>query len=508
MPEPNWINKNFAVFREETLRTINPNLVHQAAWLEFHDWLDRRCVVYAERILPGDGSALPCIVHCVGGGQKIEAGDMLFWARQGYACACFDWQIGDMPQRDSQRTSQWPEPVVVQHAPQQRMEQCILPIAIQAAMVTASWLASHPSVNEAKLGMCGISWGGYLTWATAAYDQRIQAICPVYGCGIFNSPYARPHSAEVAAYWKQHWDPQALYAKQSAPAAYLSGTNDFFGDVTEADALLARLPIENRWSLLPNADHSLDAGAGNLASAWMAHYLKDAEKIPYTPILSSDLEIQADASAPIQSQQIWWTNSTGEPRFACWHQAPVDASARMAFAKIVYASGLSLCSRLTQLEPKLEPKPLPKQWPQLADGLGWRWELGSTQFYGNTVKIEALDDGQRLHITPAEKPADHPVALYLRQIQDARWTPKEGEVLQFRWTQASTPEKISAFLINQKNSFADEHEVICSRSDDVYTLLLPEDLKWAEVMDIRIHCHGPREPFTFGPLKITVLNTP
>ena len=498
MKSTNWQNPDFKLVRTEAKKSAD-GILHEAAWLQIKDWLGRDCIVYAERMLPS-GEHLPGIVHCVGGGQTVQTADLLFWANQGYACASFDWQLGEIAGRAPEQTSQWPDPVVGQFDPQEIFEECLIPIAIQAAMATTSWLSEHTSIDADRIGMTGISWGGYLTWITAAYDKRLLAICPVYGCGIFDGKASRPYSEEVTQFWKEHWDPQALATRQSAPAAYLSGTNDFFGNLFAADQLLAKLPVDYRCTLLPNADHSLDAGAGALAAAWMAHHLKGADGLPRAPLLTDSFEIEADSSRPIASKEIWWSNSQTKPRFACWNQGIPDPSARVAFARVDYADGFSLCSPLRFKEGAANAQPLPSIWPKLTDGLGWRWELGSTQLHSNAVSIEALDSGERIRIRPSEKPIDHPVAFYLRQINDERWRPEHGETLRFGWEQTNPPKRISAFLITDQEGFAPEHAIDCPEVAGQYELNLPSGLDWSDVLDIRIHCHGPRETFRFGPL--------
>lgn len=491
--------------RFEASRSSISGYRHEAAWLRFTDWLDRSCTLYAERIVPArHDRPLPAILHAVGGGQKVETADLLYWAVQGYACASFDWQIGELPGRDPERTSQWPDPVVAQHAPNPALENCLLPLAIEAAQVTLSWLLDDACVDPARVGMSGISWGGYLTWATAAYDKRIQAICPVYGCGIFGKNQAkRPHSPEVIDYWRQHWDPQALASKQTAPAAYNSGTNDFFGDVHEANRLLTKLPVDHRWSLLPNADHSISPGESALASAWMAHHLKNGPALPRTPVLDADGRIQADPMEAIAEPATWWTNSTVPAMHACWNRGIPDTSAHTAFARVRYTSGLSLCSALRSGVPSAVTGEQPSIWPDLAQGIGWRWELGSTQFHGNRVTLEPIDQGQRIRITPSSKPSNHPVAFYLRQIQDQRRPLKANTRLRFQWRQPTPPEVITAHLIHTHPDFDSEFPLPCQQvePEGTYEIRLPAGLKWTDICSLRLKSKGSRQSFLFGPLQ-------
>jgi hypothetical protein len=87
--------------------------------------------------------------------------------------------------------------------------------AVAGALRAHSLLAAHPSVDASKIGLTGISWGGYLTCvvrhATAhpartrvhcqlvraqvsGVDERYRFAAPVYGCGFLheNSVWSNP----------------------------------------------------------------------------------------------------------------------------------------------------------------------------------------------------------------------------------------------------------------------------------------------------------------------------
>jgi len=495
-----WANPSYQLDRSEVIRREADGCVHEAAWLKFTDWMHRDCVVYAERIVP-EIARCPGIVHCVGGSQMIHREDMLFWAEQGYACASFDWQIGEIGQREPTRKSAWPPEVLVQHAKHLSLDQCVLPLALQAAQATLSWLGDHPNVDVEHLGMCGISWGGYLTWVAAAYDKRIKAICPVYGCGVFGESSFRPYAPEVSGYWKAHWDPLLLADKQTAPIAYLSGTNDFFGLLPDADNLRQQLSVDFRWSLLPNADHSIGPGESRLAQRWMAKYLKGEGEIPKTPRLSATCELVPDRSMPIKSTERWWRNGKATARFACWNNESLDPTANLIFGKVVYDDGLSLCTPLMPLEAESAKAAVPSRQASLPSGVGWRWELGSTQLHSNEVKLRSLEGGKRVHIVPSPQSEDAPVALFLHHINDARWELKPSDALRFQWEQATKPARLFAILLTHRPDEGPEYEVPCPEVEGHYEIGLPTGWSWENVLDIRLHCEGVRQPFTFGPLE-------
>jgi hypothetical protein len=350
--------------------------------------------------------------------------------------------------------------------------------------------------------MSGISWGGYLTWLIAAYEPMLKAITPVYGCAIFgeHSHFRRQgYAPEVLDFWVNNWEPLSLSEKQTAAVAFLSGTNDFFGNLREADQLLSRLKVPHRSSYLTHADHSIGSGESALASNWMHHYLQGGPPLPESPQLLPDGQVKADTTQPVQKEEICWTNSDTLPRFACWHQGPLPNSFSMAFVRVTYEAGFSLCSPIIYGKPSGKIH-LSDTWPDLRNGTGWRWELGSTQLYENKVRINPLQGGHRLEVIPQEKTSDHPVAVLLHQIQDPGWKLKGHDCLLLGWEQAGRSPILKAHFLRYGKGFP-ETTAICAQDGSTYRIELPEELRWEEVVQLRISAEPPRPSrFILGPL--------
>ena len=56
--------------------------------------------------------------------------------------------------------------------------------AVSAVVLAHSLLRSYPEVDASRIGVTGISWGGYLTCIVAGIDDRLKCAVPVYGCGF------------------------------------------------------------------------------------------------------------------------------------------------------------------------------------------------------------------------------------------------------------------------------------------------------------------------------------
>jgi dienelactone hydrolase len=172
------------------------------------------------------------LVH--GGGGTAFAHWVKMWNDRGYAaiamdtCGCVpvgvygEWQHherggppgwGGFGQLDWPREDQW-----TFHA-------------VADALLAHSLLRSLPDVDRARIGVTGISWGGYLTSLIAGVDPRFALAAPVYGCGFtldmtFGDEIRRLTPAQQD-HWMRWWDPGAYLQKAAMPILWVNGTNDF-----------------------------------------------------------------------------------------------------------------------------------------------------------------------------------------------------------------------------------------------------------------------------------------
>jgi len=104
--------------------------------------------------------------------------------------------------------------------------------AVAAVIRGHSLLASRPEVDAKRIGITGISWGGYLTCIVAGLDDRLKCAVPVYGCGFLgdNSTWLdrfakmRPEQREL---WLKQFDPSQYLGNATCPMLFVNGTNDF-----------------------------------------------------------------------------------------------------------------------------------------------------------------------------------------------------------------------------------------------------------------------------------------
>lgn len=180
------------------------------------------------------GEKVPAMVLVHGGGGTAFDTWVRRWTERGYAaiamdlCGCVPvgtygkWKRhdaggppgwGGYAQIDEPREDQW-----TYHA-------------VADAVLGHSLLRAQKEVDPERIGLTGISWGGYLTSILAGVDPRFKLAVPVYGCGFTNEhAFAKSIAAlgpERGARWMRWWDPSSYLKQAALPMLWVNGSNDF-----------------------------------------------------------------------------------------------------------------------------------------------------------------------------------------------------------------------------------------------------------------------------------------
>lgn len=104
--------------------------------------------------------------------------------------------------------------------------------AVADVLRGVSLLLSLPEVDPDRIGITGISWGGYLTCIVAGIDDRLKVAVPVYGCGhihensVWNNTFAALPEGRRRN-WIENWEPSRYVGQTIMPVLFVNGTNDF-----------------------------------------------------------------------------------------------------------------------------------------------------------------------------------------------------------------------------------------------------------------------------------------
>jgi dienelactone hydrolase len=212
----------------------------QAVWIAGPLYKGNPTRAFAYYGLPEGKSPVPAMVLIHGGGGTAFAEWVRMWNREGFAAIAVD-TVGTIPEKatespwnpsrkrhefagppgwgdfanvDSPVTDQW-----TYHA-------------VAVSIAAHSFLRMQPGVDPKRVGVTGISWGGYLTSIVASLDDRFRFGIPVYGCGFLSEDSAWLKEFEKLGpdrtrTWVRLWDPSSYLSLGRNPMFWINGTNDF-----------------------------------------------------------------------------------------------------------------------------------------------------------------------------------------------------------------------------------------------------------------------------------------
>jgi len=213
----------------------------QSLFYEGVDFERRPTRVFAHIGLPAPDPAIPdqkfpAMVLIHGGGGTAFDRWVKVWTARGYAaiamdvCGCVPvGTYGNWKRHEHGGPPGWDASFEQLDSPQQ--DQWTYH-AVSAAVLGHSLLRSDPRVDAERIGVTGISWGGYLTCIVAGVDERFRFAAPVYGCGFLGEnsvwvPAFEKLGAEKASLWLRQWDPSQYLSESRRPMLWVNGTNDF-----------------------------------------------------------------------------------------------------------------------------------------------------------------------------------------------------------------------------------------------------------------------------------------
>ena len=203
--------------------------------------------------------------------------------------------------------------------------------AVAAVIRGHSLLAAQPNTDPKRIGITGISWGGYLTCLVASLDDRLKAAVPVHGCGFlaensfWTEPRFAPMSPEMRTRWTTSFDPSSYLAQVRCPILFLNGTNDFAYPMDSyrqsfqlVDAslrtvsIIPRLPDGHIWTF-PEVDLFIDS------------HLKGGQplaKIGGMQQSGTSVQASVQSTAEIKDTQLHYTTDSGPWQKRDWKSIP------------------------------------------------------------------------------------------------------------------------------------------------------------------------------------------
>ena len=299
--------------------------------------------VYALIAFPKTSGTHPGVLILHGGKGVTEERRVLEWASKGFVALSLDIPGIADPEKATHSAGTWiSKPYdsgrwTVNPTP----ESSVLFQAVTAAGEAFNLLDSLPETDSKKLGIHGISWGGYMTaMVSSIAADRVKAAFSVYGCGFYET--CRYHEAldklppEERESWFRHFDAGRRAALITAPFFIAESSNDFAFWPPSVEKTLNAISGPTNVLYAPNANHKLPVPGGSTKDIWadMAieyfnfHLKDEGENYPSSQWLVEEENpkksvFQVTSQRPIQSVKLYYSLPTEDWRKREWKELSV-----------------------------------------------------------------------------------------------------------------------------------------------------------------------------------------
>lgn len=329
----------------------------KAIFYEGLPWHGKPTRVFAYYGIPktDSGAKVPAMVLVHGGGGSAFIPWVELWVNRGYAaismdtCGCVSgggcqnhtrhdhggppgW--GGFDQIDLPIEDQW-----VYHA-------------VADVILAHSLIRSFPQVDADRIGITGVSWGGYLTCIVAGVDPRFRFAAPVYGCGFLgdNSVWLgefEKMGPEKARKWLDLWDPSVYLSRVQAPMLWVTGSNDFAYpmDSLQKSYRLPRGPRALCVRIRMPHGHGGPGENPNEIHAMAESLFRNG--VPLARITEQGRDdryawVVVESDAPVQKVELNYTTDTGPWQDRTWETLPAVWDAKTGRGSAVLPEGTAV----------------------------------------------------------------------------------------------------------------------------------------------------------------------
>ena len=291
-----------------------------------------------------EGERVPGMVLVHGGGGTAFDEWVRVWTQRGYAAIAMDMD-GTVPKGEhgSRPTHEFSGPTNFGSASPMTgaKEDYWVYHAVADIVLAQSLLGSQPDVDSERIGLTGISWGGFLTNIAAAVDARFRFAVPVYGCGYINEVSWKGDfenmGPEKAEEWMRLWDPSQYVAAIAIPTLWINGANDPHYHLGVHSRTYLQAGGTKTLSIQPGLGHSHPAGwAPREIYAYADSALKDGA--PLVRIIAEGGEATSamavfEGGTPAKAELLW-TRDASDWVAAVWERLPVSIEDNRVVAEL------------------------------------------------------------------------------------------------------------------------------------------------------------------------------
>jgi dienelactone hydrolase len=216
--------------------------------------------------------------------------------------------------------------------------------AVAAVIRGHSLLAQLPEVDCSRIGITGLSWGGYLTCIVAGLDHRLKVAAPVFGCGFLGEDSYWKTTAlakmrpDSRARWLKNFDPSQYLSDVKCPILFLNGNKDFAYPLDSYRSSYRLVPAALRHvSVIPDLPHHRYIRTFPEVDQFVDSVLCHGTPLPRpgTLTIKGDLVTAIVAApVPLKEASLLYTTNTGEWQKRQWATIPAQVNGDIVTAHI------------------------------------------------------------------------------------------------------------------------------------------------------------------------------
>lgn len=326
-------------------------------------WKGRPTRVFAWLGMPylKPGASCPAMVLLHGGGGTAFDEWVRIWNRRGYAAIAID-QCGCVPEPLQVQDGS----VHVRHAwggppgwdasfdavGDAVQDQWVFHV-IAAVSRARALVASQPGVDPDRIGVTGISWGGYMTSIVAGVVPGFQCAIPVYGCGflgensIWKDVVFPTKPREEVSRWLELWDPAVYLGAARQPLCWVSGTNDFAYPLDSLQKSYRLAPAETTLCIRVEMPHShVDGWAPAEIGVFADSHLAGGAPLPVLKghdRVGNRVWAEFASERPLLSAEINYTRATGQWQDRKFNRLPIPVDFTRGVVEAVIPENTTVC---------------------------------------------------------------------------------------------------------------------------------------------------------------------
>jgi dienelactone hydrolase len=304
----------------------------QEVWYQGEPCQGKPTRVFAYLGRPAEGQGpFPAMLLVHGGGGKAFADWAAHWAKRGCVALAMDTAGAGPNGRLPDGGPDQSDAIKFRNFTDAEVREMWTYHAVAAAVRGHSLLRILPEVDAERIGITGISWGGYLTCIIAGIDARLKVAVPVYGCGFLgdNSCWKPTSLAtmtpDARERWLRNFDPSQYLRGVNCPILFLNGSNDFAYPMDSYrksyELVRAGLRMISVKIRLPHG-HIWTFGE---VDAFVDSVLRNGPALPRLGemnIQGTNAVAHLTSTAPLRAAELHFTTDSGEWQKREWQSVP------------------------------------------------------------------------------------------------------------------------------------------------------------------------------------------